>query len=163
METDNLHPCHQRKASLLSSATILVLLVALILSCGNPATSNVQGADTALSSKHQAGPEVSKGFSGEYKPTGDNKCDITITIQDKDGVYTYLIKSSGKEFSGKVIIEQEESETYLVFDGIIEGNKPGSISALYTNDTLTIQNYGNSMNEYNYFKKCDLKFLEFKK
>jgi len=146
-----------------ASAPILVLIVALLIACGNTVTSKVQDADTALSTHQNAQPKVSKGYSGEYRPIGDNTCDITINIQDKDGAYTYLIKSFGKEFSGKVIVEQEDSETYLVFDGIIEGNKPKSISGLYTNDTLTIQNYGNSMNEYNYFKKCDLKFLEFKR
>ena len=34
---------------------------------------------------------------------------------------------------------------------------------MYENGSIVIQNYGNSMNEYNHFEDCDSKYLKFDK
>lgn len=39
----------------------------------------------------------------------------------------------------------------------------GKIGALFYGDSIIIQNYGNSMNEYEHFTQCDEKYLIFKK
>ena len=52
------------------------------------------------------------------------------------------------------IISNSEGEFYVQFK---------NFQAAYENDTLVIQNYGNSMNQYIHFKDCDIKFLEFEK
>ena len=37
------------------------------------------------------------------------------------------------------------------------------IGGEYKNGSIVIQNYGNSMNEYNHFEDCDSKYLKFDK
>lgn len=49
-----------------------------------------------------------------------------------------------------VKILKENSTTYLDF---------GNISSMYDNDTIYIQNSGNSINQYLHFKNCDEKYI----
>lgn len=52
----------------------------------------------------------------------------------------------------KVNISKEDNSTYLIF---------GKIEGILKKNVIQIQNYGNSMNEYNHFTQCDEKYLSF--
>ena len=92
----------------------------------------------------------------EFKP-----CNILIKISKKDSgnktKYYYTITENNQTKSQGYmpdIISNSEGEFYVKFK---------NFQAAYENDTLVIQNYGNSMNQYMHFKDCDIKFLEFEK
>jgi hypothetical protein len=78
-----------------------------------------------------------------------------ININKKGSVYIYSILDGKKIISkGKTSIRSEDGETIVAF---------GNIAGLYTKNNITVQNYGNSMNEYNHFTQCDQKYLTFEK
>lgn len=97
---------------------------------------------------------------------------------------TIFIGNNGSKNSLYVCKECENSrfsikisdKTFQILDkgktiskGIIEINKVkipnlislGKINGVYYEDSIVIQNYGNSMNEYNHFTQCDYKYLTF--
>lgn len=88
----------------------------------------------------------SQNVAGTYYSIND-KCKIIITLSNNSynlNLGTKLIKK------GKYKLTQENRVTYLDFD---------EISSMYSNDTIYIQNSGNSNNEYLHFKECDEKFI----
>jgi hypothetical protein len=119
--------------------------------------------DSTNLSKETKNLTILKYIDGVYNTTGENECNINITIKKVNDNYFYKITLDGTEYSGKLIFENQEDKVYFTFDGKIGDNAPQTVGGLFFQDTLMIQNYGNSMNEYHYFKKCDVKFLEFKK
>lgn len=100
-------------------------------------------------------------YSGVYKLSDDQVCDIVITIKETDSGYTYSISGKGVESSGKLAIVKEGDETYVVFSKTLRNGDNTAIEGLYSEGKITVQNYGNSLNKYECFKKCDGKFLEF--
>jgi len=88
-------------------------------------------------------------LTGIYK---NEPCNISIEIaknykivennQTKSQGYISSIKSNG------------EGGFYIKFK---------KIDGVYENGSIVIQNYGNSMNEYNHFEDCDSKYLKFDK
>ena len=102
-------------------------------------------------------------YSGVYKLSDDQVCDIVITIKKADSGYTYSISGKGVESSGKLNILKEGDETYVVFSKTLRNGDNTAIEGLYSEGKITVQNYGNSLNQYVCFKKCDVKFLEFLK
>jgi hypothetical protein len=142
--------------------SLIILSLSAFFSCtqGNKPTTAVavDTLSTAQSVK-QADPD----FLGEYKESSETKCGLAISITKNGSDFAFLIKEGKNEYTGKVIIEKQGEDVYLNFDGKIGNNKPGSISGLYKDNTITIQNEGNAENQYNYFKNCDNKYIEFKK
>ncbi|MEJ6122440.1 hypothetical protein MT390_11300 [Vibrio sp. 2-Bac 85] len=51
----------------------------------------------------------------------------------------------------------------IVFSGLYASESPRNskieVSAMQQGDTLTIQNYGNSMNSFTLFSECESKYL----
>ena len=86
-------------------------------------------------------------------------CELTILIQKSGDGFSY---KSGKA-EGKIEIIKQDSTTYLNLLGINGTSPKGDVEAKFENETLFIQNEGNSLNQYTNFKKCDAKFLELKK
>ena len=65
----------------------------------------------------------------------------------------FKILDRGKTISkGKIKIDKTENPN-MFFLGKIEG--------AYYKDSIVIQNYGNSMNEYSHFTQCDEKYITF--
>lgn len=93
-------------------------------------------------------------YTGVYKSTEDG-CIITITIFKDANGYSYKMNADGFDKNGKLTINQVDKETYLNFDNKTEGK--------FMDGLIMIQNYGNSMNEYQIFEFCDSKFLQFSK
>ena len=106
----------------------------------------------------------SSSYAKDINITGTYKfkpCNILIKISKKDSgnktKYYYTITENNQTKSKGYmpdIIRNSEGEFYVKFK---------NFQAAYENDTLVIQNYGNSMNQYMHFKDCDIKFLEFEK
>lgn len=92
-------------------------------------------------------------ITGTYILKSCENSRFKIKIEEKSGIYSFLIYDKNKIISkGKVKMEKEEGSLYLTF---------GKIDGLYENNKIQIQNYGNSMNEYVHFTQCEEKYLSF--
>lgn len=140
--------------------TIGVITSSLFLgSCGNKSAEKVEQKDTTTTKTEVVKTETTVDYSGTYTMTDKSVCDLEIVILKKDNNFTY---TSGKA-KGNIEVINQDGEVYLKMIAI-NGNSPkGDVEAKYENETLLIQNEGNSMNPYSIFKKCDAKYLELKK
>ncbi len=140
--------------------TIGILATSFILgSCSNKSGEKVEQKDTTTTKTEVAKTEVAVDYSGTYTMTDKSVCDLEIAIQKSGDNFTY---SSGKA-KGNIEIIKQEGEVYLKMIAINGASPKGDVEAKYENETLLIQNEGNSMNPYSIFKKCDAKYLELKK
>lgn len=114
--------------------------------------------------------------------TGD--CEISVEIKKEKNGYSYFLKTNLRKLKGIARFTTNESgEKYIVLEGIkwdeFEGDIsqeeesdsiadseikepeiPTGIDASYVKDTLTIQNYGNSMNSYTKISECGRKYIQ---
>jgi len=125
-----------------------------LTSCNN---SNSEKKETPKVEDTKKNTEVD--YTGTYHIVDKTSCDISIVIKKSGNYLTY--KSGNVE--GKVEIIVEDKDTYLNFMAINGKSPEGDCEAKYENESLMIQNEGNSMNQYNHFKQCDAKYLELKK
>lgn len=89
----------------------------------------------------------SQNINGVYTPI-ESKCKLDLKIT-KNNRFTF---DTGKgKFTGLLSLSKEKNIIYIDFSDGIAG--------LYVNDTISIQNSGNSLNSYNHFKDCDEKFI----
>lgn len=102
-------------------------------------------------------------YSGHYLSDAESGCKIEIIITKAKSGYDYQIKGKNINLSGKAEISNVETESYIIFKSKKKGKKSQDIEALLTSDSITIQNYGNAMNNYIHFKSCDAKFIVFVK
>ncbi|GEJ46083.1 MULTISPECIES: hypothetical protein [unclassified Chryseobacterium] len=95
----------------------------------------------------------SQSISGSYFSAG-SKCKISLKI---DAMNHFVFSSKkDKKIQGTVKVVKENEVTYLDFRDDIGG--------VFSNDTISIQNSGNSGNLYLHFKACDEKYIHlFKK
>ena len=78
---------------------------------------------------------------------------LKIKIEKKAGILSFSILDGKKTISkGKVKKQIIDNVTYLTF---------GKIGGMYEKNKIHIQNYGNSMNEYEHFTQCEEKYLTF--
>ena len=96
-------------------------------------------------------------YAGQY--ISEDACDIKISIDIIDKEYTYKISYDSTNNSGKIKIDSLTGDTYLEFKNLKSVSQDNPISALYENNSLIIQNYGNALNNYTHFKNCDLKYI----
>lgn len=102
-------------------------------------------------------------YSGVYRIADEKICNLTITVRKNEHGYMYLIKGTGVKSSGKLAVEKDGEQVYLTFTGMLRSGDRSPVTGAYSGNTITIQNYGNSMNEYVCFKQCDGKYLQFVK
>ena len=129
-----------------TTSKILFLLVLIVsqTSFVNFNTSKFHYIDNSLLQNNILGLYVLKSCeNGRFK----------IRIEKKNANYLYCILDGKKTIlKGKVNISKEDNSTYLIF---------GKIEGILMKNSIQIQNYGNSMNEYNHFAQCDEKYLSF--
>ncbi|GEJ46090.1 type IV pilus biogenesis/stability protein PilW [Chryseobacterium sp. ON_d1] len=90
----------------------------------------------------------SQDIVGNYSPV-ESKCKLNLKIND-DNSFTFNV-GKVKKNKGFLKVSKESNVTYLDFtDGI---------SGMYANDTISIQNSGNSMNKYTHFKECNEMYI----
>jgi hypothetical protein len=142
--------------------TCLLLAMTLTFSCGNSGANQDQKTNHDSSSTTKTQTNLTD-YSGVYKTSADSPCQLSITITKQGNDFNYLLAYNNKTYTGKVIIEDKDGTTYFSFDGKIEENKPKSVEGQFVDGKIMIQNYGNAMNEFQFFKACDDKYLEFKK
>ncbi|MGE8555570.1 MAG: hypothetical protein ACN6OB_16745 [Chryseobacterium jejuense] len=75
----------------------------------------------------------------------ESKCRIHLKI-DKNNHFTFTIKKK-KKIQGVTKLSKEDEVFYLDFG---EG-----IGGMFNNDTIYMQNSGNTLNPYHHFKECD--------
>ncbi len=102
-------------------------------------------------------------YSGHYYSNEENGCKIEIIITKAKSGYNYTIKGNFINLSGKAEITNGEAESYINFKAKKKSKQSHNIEGLLTSDSITIQNYGNAMNNYIHFKSCDSKYLVFVK
>jgi hypothetical protein len=87
-----------------------------------------------------------------------NSCEngrFKINLKKNGSLYAFSILDGKKIISrGKASIRKEDGETIITMD---------KIAGLFEKNNITIQNYGNSMNEYIHFTQCGEKYLSFEK
>ena len=96
---------------------------------------------------------------------GNETCKMTIEIQNYfKGNYKYKLKTEKRDLKGRLQLSFDQEEYIVYFKGIKfseprKGFENEYISASVHNDTIKIQNYGNSMNNYVQINECDQKFI----
>jgi hypothetical protein len=112
--------------------------------------------------------EYNRDISGTYKAVDDESCPLVIDIFKKNKGYRYSIVRNGKKETGiaELVLENDGEESvyfkglkYWAYDKRYDDNS--DIGGGFDDDTLIIQNYGNSMNEYTKFNECGGKYLAF--
>ncbi|KQT25985.1 hypothetical protein ASG22_04635 [Chryseobacterium sp. Leaf405] len=106
-------------------------------------TTEISPEKVSIEGKYIANTCDGGRFSIEIKNVNDKP---TFVIYDK----TKIIATGGASMDG---------------DGVNDGTTiaMGEIAGLYQGDKIIVQNYGNSMNEYEHFSQCGDKYLEFTK
>ena len=95
-------------------------------------------------------------LTGLYK---NEPCNISIEITKDTNKTKYFYK----------IVDNNQTKSQGYISSIKSNGEGGfyikfkKIDGMYENDSIVIQNYGNSMNEYNHFEDCDSKYLKFDK
>jgi hypothetical protein len=106
-----------------------------------------------------------KNIIGIYKIKNEeetDKCDLTISISFLKGDYFYNIKAKNYNKKGKVSFSRSllEKTNYIIFEGLTPAEGSGTyVDGLFTNNEITIQNYGNAMNYYVKLAVCSGKYL----
>lgn len=148
--------------SLSATAVISLVMVAVltVISCaGSKSCQNNKAGNTCMTESKC----VEADYSGIYKLSDDQVCDIVITIKKDNSGYIYSITGKGLKSSGKVSVVKDGENTYLAFTGTKRSGDKSAIEGAYSDGKIIIQNYGNGMNQYICFKQCDVKFLEFER
>ena len=140
---------------------MILILSSVSISCAGSKNSveNIKENKAAVSEEKA----VDENYSGTYRLTDAKICNIVITIKKDKSDYTYTINGSGVNSSGRLGVVKDGSGTYLVFSGTKRSGDKTAVEGAYSDGKITIQNYGNSMNQYVCFKSCDAKYLEFVK
>ena len=90
-----------------------------------------------------------QSIAGDYV-SAESKCKISLKINRKN---EYTFRADRKlMLRGKVKVSKEDQVTYLTF---------GCIGSMYHQDTISMQNYGNAMNDYTHFEECNAKYIYF--
>lgn len=88
-----------------------------------------------------------------------NNCDggrFSIEFKNMGGQSTFKIFDKKKIIAAGNVSTETDEKT-----GEITNLEMGEIGGLYQGDKIVIQNYGNSMNEFDHFTQCGDKYLEF--
>jgi len=153
----------------------LSFIYLILTSCNQKTESNPAAGDPKI--ENIVKEELSQDeIEGTYKADG---CDLSVIISKIKNDYQYTFKTSIRTLKGKATYSKNNSgEKYITLEGIkwdeFEGDIsdesdsvskkeleiPVGIDALYVKDTLTIQNYGNSMNSYTKISECGLKYIQ---
>jgi hypothetical protein len=107
----------------------------------------VSNKDTMLTASVHTGKYRTVNVDGEES----DPCPIEIDIKE-NGTFSITVDGVEKEQGQCKISSIEEYVLYLQF---------GKMGAMYYNDTIAIQNYGNAMNPYLFFELCDRKYIYF--
>lgn len=143
---------------------IKILLVLMLVSCGKT-TSQLPAMKNNKVTKDP--------ISGSYNITSAQNeeipsCNLHIDIVQSGKEYRYHLTTNQRNIKGQVKILQEKSNPKelglefidLPYDSYDERyNDRPNVGGILVNDTLTIQVFGNSMNEYVKLGECEDKYI----
>ncbi len=141
---------------------VLFFVLILSLSCSNTGNNNTSSEANADSLQNTKSDNSIPDISGYYR-LPETGCDIALTITKENTEFKYYFKGTHLDLEGVALINIEDSVCYITFDGPIGNTAPKTVSGQFKDNAITIQNTGNSINEYHYFKDCEDKYLEFKR
>lgn len=143
---------------------LLAIVTLLGTACRNSKKDKEVSLKDSTKTEQQTGnTDKSADFSGIYKTDDAKGCAFSIELKKDGKSYHFAFKGEGIDNSGKAFIDPVDGKDYISFDSRIGSNEAGTISGEIQAGAIMIQNYGNSINEYHFFKMCDSKYLEFKK
>lgn len=173
--------------NLLNKLVPTIFMIVLIASCNkkNETPPEVNSVKDTIALQVNHNQETIEGIY-ETKPEegSSDECKITLEITKTKTGYSYFLKTKTRKLKGIANFTKENSgEQYLILEGIkwdeyegdiseedesdsISESKPKEleipvgIDASYAKDTLTIQNYGNSMNSYTKLSECGRKYIQ---
>ena len=94
-----------------------------------------------------------------YKSLEPASCNLVVGLSQEGNQQIYKVTTNARSAEGIFIQKGQQ----IVFSGLYASKSPGDskieVSALQQGDTLTIQNYGNSMNSFTLFSECESKYL----
>jgi hypothetical protein len=141
--------------------SIGLCLAAALTSCRGNSENNVPGTESNKTGSVQT--EINSDYSGVYRLVGDNSCTLAIDIRKHGQYYSYSFHGAGVKSSGKLAVENDGGQVYLVFTGTLRSGDRSPVTGAYSDNAVTIQNYGNSMSEYVCFKQCEEKYLRLRR
>lgn len=139
---------------------IILLMITLGFSCKNADNNNDSSTeqDINLQNSKTDMPDV----TGYYQ-LPELGCNIALTIVKENGLLKYYFKGEHLDLEGIAIVHAEEDIYYVTFDGPIGNTPPKTVMGQFKDNSITIQNTGNTMNNFHYFLDCGDKYLEFKR
>ncbi|TPG36316.1 hypothetical protein [Flavobacterium pectinovorum] len=166
-----------------------IFILLSITACNNkkpePIVEN-KNFDSIVPQKAKSEESIEGLYKTQPDPNNADECEMSIEISKVKNDYFYFLKTKLRKLKGKATFTTNESgEKYLVLESIkwddyegdisnedetdsISDQKPEhkeleipvGIDASYVKDTLTIQNYGNSMNSYTKISECGRKYIQ---
>jgi hypothetical protein len=163
-----------------------LFLILLVSACNNKPKPAVQ-EDSPKAIVTDSIPKNEDSIEGFYEtqpePDNTDECTISVEIRKGKSGYIYFLKTKLRKLKGIASFTKNESgEKYITLEGIkwdeFEGDIsreeesdstetdhkeleiPVGIDASYVKDTMTIQNYGNSMNSYTKISECARKYIQ---
>lgn len=109
----------------------------------------------AISTQAETLPSV----VGHYESSVPMACNLVVELSQSNGAGEYNVTTSSRSATGRFVLEGEYVTFIDLFAAESSPSKELVVSALLSSDSLTIQNYGNSMNPYNFFPECGDKYL----
>jgi len=99
---------------------------------------------------------------GTYESAEAIDCALRVTVSSRGDRYFYHLKTSERDARGT--LQSENEENVINFMGLrADYPEKTTVSALYLDGAILIQNYGNAMNEYTFLSECDQKYIELHK
>jgi hypothetical protein len=150
---------------------ILIPVLLTMLSCSNHQaqqagvnTSSTVRADTPAGIPIATPPvRMHSEIAGKYS-TSDSNCMMSLEILIKGERYLYSIRTATKVYINQELrVVEDEGALTLTFGGLTGDSPQDEITGMYSDGSVTIQNYGNSMNEYTKLGECGLKYIELNK
>ncbi|MCD0464529.1 hypothetical protein [Flavobacterium sp. ENC] len=165
-----------------NNLTALVISFLLITACNDKPKTAIIPQEQPKNTAALPALKSTESFEGIYT---SEDCDLSVQITKTKEGYTYFLQTSERKLNGKASVTQNEAgEKYVTLEGIQWDDYEGDISneeetdsvsnlektakdieipvgidASYVKDTLTIQNYGNSMNSYTKISECGAKYI----
>lgn len=117
-----------------------------------------------LSNKSSALVSALESLLGNFSMNQTNDCDLKLNIYKEKEKYKYSMSSTKRSARGfiKIYIENDD-HVYIYLNGLLADDPPETVSGVFYENQVVIQNYGNAMNEYTQLSECSEKFIELQK
>ena len=99
--------------------------------------------------------------TGVYQST-ESTCPMQLELSKTEGQYYFSLRTATRNQKGRIELLPGDPDPYFTLKGI-KGNTKSDLEFTIKDGTIAFQNYGNSMNEFLYFKECDAKYVTLNK